>query len=300
MLLVHDISHHQMENEPPVSLVDLPDLCLLAVLRCLADDPVSLLSAARAHRRLHQAAAVALSSITVTLKQQQQLDSVLLYLEQHDKHVGSVQLTAMPLSRNITLRQLPPNLQLTSLQFDDMHLQLQRGDGFQGVLRPGLPLKQLRLQRCKLLDGAEGVAAAWQALSLLSGLDYLSISCWAIAGDISFPTAVLSKLQQLTYLELRQIARGSFLRADESVRTLQSLQALTRLVALSTRCAGPYCITASMLSQSCQLTRLELATPDVLEPAALAGKTRLKHLVVNVRGDSGHVAGLVSQLQHLT
>jgi hypothetical protein len=266
----------------------------------LTDDPVSLFSAARAHSKLHQAADVALSSICVDVKQQQQVDSLLLFFHKHGKHLDSMQLTVVlpRLCQTISLHHLPPHLQLTSLLLDNMRVQLQPGDGFHGVLRPGLPLKQLRLQNCTLLGGARALAAAWQALSLLSGLEVLNISCRADIGEISFPTAVLSQLQQLTCLELQQFDSGSFLVADDTVPALQPLQRLTRLAALSICCRFPYPVTASMLSQSCHLTRLELAFPGVLEPAALAGQTQLRHLAIRSHNSPERVSGLLSQLQH--
>jgi hypothetical protein len=65
----------------PSWLLALPDPCLLAVLQCCAaDDRRSLFSAARAHSRLHQAAVLALSSITAVVSHQQQADSVLVYV----------------------------------------------------------------------------------------------------------------------------------------------------------------------------------------------------------------------------
>ena len=154
-------------------MLDLPDPCLLAVLRCLKNDRISLFNAANAHSRLHQAAVVALSSITVTLQRKWQMDSLLLYLKQYGKQLGSVQLEAWQ-----PLRQLPPTLRVTSLIFNNMRLQLQPGNGFQGVLRPGLPLKQLQLQECAVLDGAgddQRLTAAWGVLSLLTELEALSI-----------------------------------------------------------------------------------------------------------------------------
>lgn len=63
-------------------------------------------------------------------------------------------------------------------------------------MRPGLPLKQLQLHDCMLLDWAEGLGAA---LSLLPGLQHLSIRARCSFG---FPMTALLGLQQLTYLEL--------------------------------------------------------------------------------------------------
>lgn len=71
-------------------LLQLPDPCLLAMLRCCADDPRTLFSAARAHSRLHQTAVLAASSVKAVLHQQ--ADSVLQYLESYGQHVSSITL----------------------------------------------------------------------------------------------------------------------------------------------------------------------------------------------------------------
>jgi hypothetical protein len=74
-------------------LTDLPDPCLLAVMHCLSDDPVSLCSAARTHSRLHQAAVVALSTVKACyMTQQRTAGSLLPYLRKHAQHINSMQL----------------------------------------------------------------------------------------------------------------------------------------------------------------------------------------------------------------
>jgi hypothetical protein len=74
-------------------LLALPDPCLLRVLQCCAaDDHRSLFNAARAHSKLHQAAVVALRSITLHVSQQQQIDGVMVYLGKHHQHVDSFEL----------------------------------------------------------------------------------------------------------------------------------------------------------------------------------------------------------------
>ena len=108
-----------MPSTEPASLLQLPDTALVAVLQCCADDQRSLFSAARAHSRLHQTAVQALSSVVSVVSQQQQQDSLLLYLGKHGRHVSSIELRAVqpvwPVTWRVTLRQLPPNLQLSSL-----------------------------------------------------------------------------------------------------------------------------------------------------------------------------------------
>jgi hypothetical protein len=132
---------------------------LLAVLQFCADDLHTLFSAARVHSKLHQAAVMALSSLSVRLSQQQQADALLLYLSKHGQYINSMELRGNIMDDPVTLRQLPPILRLDSLKLRALHVQLQAGDGFQGLVRPGVPLKQLRLYDCTLLDREEGLAA---------------------------------------------------------------------------------------------------------------------------------------------
>lgn len=139
-------------------LLALPDPCLLEVLQyCAAEDKRTLFNAARAHSRLQQAAVAALNSITaVNCNQQQVLDSVLLYLGKHGRHLDSVQLKVRgPQWGAVDLRQLPPNLRLSSLHLESFSLQLQPGKIFRGVLGVAADLaglKQLHLCGGTLVD----------------------------------------------------------------------------------------------------------------------------------------------------
>jgi hypothetical protein len=271
---------------------------------CAADDLRSIFSAARAHSRLHQAAVAALSSITTSLSQQKQLNDVLLYVEKYSRYVDSISIEGR---WKAILHQLPPSLQLSSLQLETVRLQLLAGNGFQGVLGAAAAvaaLKQLRLTNCLVLDDQQGLAAALSPLS--SVLEHLSISTLRFKGDrqVVFPTAVLRQLQQLTYLELARIrAQGP----DEASPALQPLEALTRLVdlrliSLESRHGRRTKVSDSMLSGMQQLTRLELCAVDP-EPGVLAGKTMLQHLVLQSPRPSGDVAvsmaQLLSHMQHL-
>jgi hypothetical protein len=100
-----------------------------------------------------------------------------LYLQKYGQHVRSISLRGAAADDDdiptFTICQLPPDLpKLSSLQFDNLKLQMQPGSGSEAVVRAGLPLKQLDLNHCVLLDGEEGLAAA---LSLLPELEHLSI-----------------------------------------------------------------------------------------------------------------------------
>jgi hypothetical protein len=87
-------------------------------------------------------------SIKAAFTQKQQVDSVLLYLHKHGRHIDAIDLRtdlSHASADRFKLRQLPPHLQLTSLLLDSMCVQLQAGRGFSGVLGPATAgLKQLR------------------------------------------------------------------------------------------------------------------------------------------------------------
>jgi hypothetical protein len=277
----------------PFPLLDLPDACLLAVLQCCAvSDQRSVISAAQAHSRLHQAAVEALCSINAVVWGQQQVDSVLLYLDRHGNHVRSVKLWGPPIGGAfLTLRQLPPSMKQHSLDLERWQVQLQPGHGFQGVLgaaAAGLSLlKQLRLCDCQLLDG---VASLEAALQQLPALEHLSISAMhsvpASCELVLFPTGVLQQLTQLTYLELDLVGLQG---PDQASPALQPLQALTRLAHLRLKCVEEDTVggadgvwprvTASMLSGAGSVTHLALNCA-VFELDALGHMPKLQHLVL--------------------
>jgi hypothetical protein len=271
----------ETDQADEVSLSELPDPCLLAVLQCCAAiDQRSVLSAARAHSRLHQAAVLALRSITAVVKSQEQVNSVLLYLSKHGQHLDSVSIEDEHGYHPLTLH-LPTALtvQLRSLQLKEMLLV---GEDFRGVLGP--TLTQLQLKKCRMLGNAT-VDALAASLSQLVGLEHLSLTgSWRRTGNecFKFPTAVLQQLQRLTYLQLKDV---HLLGPDDGSPTLQPLQGLTRLQDLRVKevWAGRgnhISITASMLSGAHHLTRLHVDECEhaYIEPAVLAGKTRLQHL----------------------
>jgi hypothetical protein len=269
-----------------------------------------------------------LHGITVNVIDQQQMDSVLLYLNKYGQHVDSIHLFGVEkgeeegeVELQVELRQLPFNLQLSSLQLEHLHLQLQPGNGSHGVLGAAAivaALKQLQLHDCELLDGEEQLAAAlWQ---LPAGLEHLSIS--GLTWDhlwVQVPTGVLQQLQQLTYLELTRCRLKS---PVEGQLALQPLQALTLLQDLRLAAddgemdklpADDDRLEASMLSGAQHLTRLEVSGcwhedgPFWVEPGVLVGKSQLQHLqlvnccigsLAGVRNKAGG-ADLLSYLQDL-
>jgi hypothetical protein len=283
-------------------LLALPDPCLLQVLQCCAaDDHRGLFSAARAHTRLHQAAVVALHSISLRLSQQQQIDGVTGYLSKHGQHVNSLELRGHPvLSRWIQLRQLPPQVQLSSLQLERLCLQLQPGNGFQGVLGAAATvaaLMQLELSDCELLGSGASQALAAALTQLPAGLEHLTVRELFIRGHmVSFPAGVLQQLPHLTYLELGEVNIAG---VDDTSPVLQPLQALTRLVGLKLTCLEEVAVTSSMLSGMQQLTYLEMDEGEQLEPGCLAGKVKLQHLCLSDCSIDGGGAGVAQLLSHL-
>jgi hypothetical protein len=277
-----------------------------------------------------------MSSITAILSNQQQLDSLVLgYLSNHSQHIDSISLTGGEFV-SIKLRQLPPELtKLTSLAFKHLHPQLQPGKGYQGLLAAAgaaaLPLKQLRLDSCSLLDHNQGLAAA---LARLPSLEHLSIVCSkeVVGYPLHLPLQeVLPGLQQLTYLKLQEVglARANPYRSYEGSDSsedscsssdeesegskplskvavqMQHLSVLTRLADL--RLLSVACrFTASMLSGVQSLTHLQLKqsydrSGGSFDPAALAGRTLLQHLDLQFQSLLDHDRGeqLLSQLQQL-
>jgi hypothetical protein len=205
-------------------LLALPRPCLLAVLQCLAaDDQRSFFCAARAHSRLHQAAVLALRSITAVVTQQQQADSVLLYLSKHGQHVDSVSIEYTGDDGECAFCfshfPYPDAMQLRSWLVSNMVL----GGGLQQVLGPALT--QLQLIECRMFDDA-AIHALNAALSQLPDLQHLSLRGLGTGEDFTecyeFPTCVLQQLQQLTYLELEAIGYWG---TDSNRPILQPLQA---------------------------------------------------------------------------
>jgi hypothetical protein len=308
-----------MDNEEGSAtlLVQLPKPCLVAVLQHLTDDPANLFSAARSHSRLHQAAAVALRSIKAVISDSWTLDQSLLpYLARHGQYIDNLHLRGHVFVQY--LHHLPSKLQLTSLVLVntevqlyttlDLHnpgVELGARYSWQGVLGAAeMPLKQLELRDCTLLDGTKGLEAA---LEHLPGLEHLSVdypSTRGCAYHVYFPTNVLEQMQQLTHLDLK----GNWLLSGRprGATSLRPLQVLTRLVDLRLGSRDAESITTEMLSGLCLLTRLDLpgdSPGTTIAPGALAGKTRLQHLDIrrcNIADGAAGVAELLSQLQHLT
>jgi hypothetical protein len=290
-------------NEP--KLLQLPDPCLSQVLHCCSDDLCSLFSAARVHSKLHQAVTT-LSSMTVQLDSQQRVRGMLMYLAKHGQRVANMDLAGMMLGAcwisdlPISLYDLPTTLQLDSLTLTDLNVQLQpacaaaaNGRIWQGVVRPGVPLKQLRLHFCRMLDGMEGLAAA---LTLLPGLQHLSINVnWNSDRKFRFAAEVLTGLQHLTYFELL----GRLQETGPECPPLQSLQSLTRLADLRLDLKEPAAVDSSMLAGMQLLSRLEVIGCAQFDPAALAGKKQMQHLELDcsiIAADAAVGASGVSRL----
>lgn len=288
-----------LPSEPSagVSLLDLPEACLVVVLQgCAADGASSLFSAARAHSRLHQAALLALHSLAVTVARQQQVDSVLMFLGKHGGGLVRSLAVRATVRGAARLRQLPPNLQLTSLQLERVRLQAQARRGWQGMLAASVTstLKQLRLSHIEAVGNTDD-ALEVTLRQLPAGLEHLSIRNVNVNGArLVFDFSVLQQLQQLTHLELA----STF--STDPWQQQPAVQALPKLADLRV-CDTAYLvdrIIAGLLSGTQHLTRLEL-THCTFQPEALNGKTLLQHLRLEGCYWRYSDAELLSQLQHL-
>lgn len=243
-------------------LLGLPDEVLEVVLGCCAaNDLFSLLSAARAHSQLHQAAKK-VTSIRAILPNQQKMDGLLDYLKKHRQdlqELDSIDIAARRSSSmgryHIFLYDLPhKKLQkLRSLSFSNYFLQLRPVAGIQGVLGLTTDLTQLQLNSCKLCENGAGLAAA---LAQLTNLKHLTISevCLLLHGR-SFHVPSLPLLQHLTHLELS----GDKLQDADGLRHLEGATGLKhlRLIGLGAT------IRASYLSGLQDLTYLEVMPKGV-------------------------------------
>jgi hypothetical protein len=319
-----------------VSLLQLPDHCLVKVLSYFVDDARSMLSAARASSRLHQAAGQAVREITAVWNQQQQpgpeaaaaarsmVDSVVLCCTKYAHRLRSVFICDEPRAGDIVdtraldnintesyiLRELPRTLQkLTRLKFTGLQVQLQPADGHQGVVAAGMPLKQLELRNCTLLDGMQGLAAApglAAALALLPGLRYLQFAFNrpGMFAGCCLPAGALQMLPQLTYLELAV--------AQLSPSDLLQLQGLIHMKSLWLHSTLLYTINAGLLSGMQQLTQLKVHScympgatvhnSSSFDPGALVGHAQLQHLELHyctLVGGSAGTAQLLLYLPHL-
>lgn len=149
--------------------------------------------------------------------------------------------------------------------------------------------------------------AGFSTLSGLSDLERLAFGCKTVntSDTAPFPFDVLQHLPKLTHL---QVMRTKHTTGDQAFSnqpvSLHSLHALTGLQLLQLQLPYPASVPAGALS-SVQLTQLLIgySVKSVLEPAALAGQTHLKHLKFTGRlvpeGAAG-VAQLLEQLLQLT
>jgi hypothetical protein len=239
---------------------------------------------------------LAASSIRAVNAQQQHVDSVLLYLRNHGQHVHSIDLKGA-VCHTVSLQELPhAKLQgLSSLKLCNLDLQLQPGDGFQGVLGAVMPLKRLRFAWCTLhapRPGQDGLAAA---LLLLPDLQHLSLDGSGRAKSSLGTCNALQELQQLTYLELSH----GWVRDQHGPWQLQQL---TRLQDLRLFCGKGDTLQASMLSSLQRLTHFIVHGSydgGVFEAGALAGKTQLQHFELMGCDNAGGSAGIAELLSHL-
>lgn len=171
------------------SLLQLPDECLQAVLRFHAHDPITLFSAARAHSRLQQAAAVVPKTLKMAIcessRAQQQINSLLTYSSRYVPHIRSVDISSVyrwswdmlcsPRKIEALVCELPAGLQLRSLRLEAAGVQLSPCGGLRGVLEGLTSLTLLQLLGCTLLEEVGCPTVPLEQLLTLQHLEVTAI-----------------------------------------------------------------------------------------------------------------------------
>jgi hypothetical protein len=162
-------------------LLQLPDHCLLNIMQCLVGDPRTLFRAARAHRRLHQAAVLAASTTWACDLTQQRVDSIQLYFQKYGQHVSNIILAGSPyltqaptISILIQLHNLP---KLSRLTLEVLRVQMQFDQNVHGMFMTKAPIMQLQLAECVLVDGGQGLQAILSGLPMLHHLSIHEVHC---------------------------------------------------------------------------------------------------------------------------
>jgi hypothetical protein len=287
-------------EEAPLSLLQLPEPCLHAVLRCHVEDPRSLFNAARAHNRLHAAAAVVLTSCSMKCSEpepsQSQLHSLQLYLSRHRQNVRSLKVQSNR-AWLVSLSELPEGLQLQRLYLEDVNVQLWPFNGSLGVLEAATALTQLQPLRCRLL-GDNRLAMLARTLQLLPTLQHLCISdledAWVPLMQFVLPGNVLQQLRGLSHLELARCALR--------LQSAEPLQQLTKLRDLRLRHSPMSDHIMGGLAGMQQLTRLELEPVGGVPylPSLLGGKTQLLHVDIRCDNPRETKSGYARDVEQLT
>jgi hypothetical protein len=291
------------------SVLDLPSESLLALMSLC--DTCTLSNVAQAHSKLRQPAALVISKRSWNRPlTQQQINSRVLWLTNHSELVSKLHLSGRSTYRSaVSLRELPAQLQLDSLSLHELHIQLQAGVGFAGVLHPGDPLKQLQLHDCMLQYGEDGLEAAFAQLPQLQDLSTARLEAMGM-DRTQFPGELLLSVPLLTRLEL--VYAYDVLPCCSALQHLPSLTALQDLT-IEITCSADnedeeddsagIKISASMLQPLQQLTSLQLYLAGAaFEPAALSGKTLLQKLHLFdavITGGAAGVSALLHELQQL-
>lgn len=298
LMLLQGCRRHQASRgaaDTAMSLLQLPDECLQAVLRCHANDLKTLCNAARTHSRLCQEAAAVLNSIRVCgvrvspAKAQQQMNSLLAYSARHSGHISSIDIdNAYNYSKqdervDFYIHELPTGLaQLSSLRLTSVGVQLCPRRGMRGVLEALTSLTQLQLVRCTLLERPGCLAAALQQLPKLQHLKLLNKRNRRALHANNSHSAFLHgapQLPALTHLHLSGV----------KLPGLESFQLLTNLWALKLHLIQPvYGVTETALAGVQQLTMLELSYAyggpvPLFKRGALASMSSLQHLCLDQR-----------------
>jgi hypothetical protein len=255
---------------------------------------------------------VALSSISITVNNQQQIQGLRRYLVLHSSEVTSLDVRYAG-TDELSWCALPKGLKLKNLQLAGFNLELSDNGDWDNTdsLSEGPSLTQLCLRECNM----ETLGSLYSALSNLPSLQHLKlVSIGTYEEDVphdwdcgSFWPPVLKDLQNLTFLEVGSMELG-YRDSLKPLRHLTNLKSLRLDLCRPRGCS----ITASMLSSMQQLTHLDVAASLKLSSrgarldfAALTHLPQLQHLRAWVGemsytlSETGDVAAAFLVLQRL-
>jgi hypothetical protein len=211
---------------------------------------------------------MALRNISMTVGSQAQLDSILYYLgrQRTGQRIDSLRLRGI-YGMGLRLRWLPVHLQLHSLDIACMAVQLQPGNGFEGILRlQQQPLKKLRLVQVHIFDSHLTLPAG-------SSLQHLELSpVLTAAPKPLLAVEQLQQQQQLTYLDLAGVPLQYSGQVSSSLQFVGVLDQLRDL-----RVMGAYDLPQGVLANLTKLERIIL-TARSLAVGVLLELQRLQEL----------------------
>jgi hypothetical protein len=229
--------------------------------------------------------------------EQEQLDSLSLYLARHGQHVSSLVVTDdNGNGPNLTLPEFATCSQLRSLSLSGPPVQLGPSSiGHQGVLRAVPQLTRLEVSSLSsIVDTDSGAVTA--ALAGLTGLQHLELSSF----DMSVQGISIAALaQQLTHLAISLQLLGGQARRSRQIRGLPQLQELTLEHDGDDEVLGAGGLAGLRHLMKLFFHKQSSAMHGCLEPSVFADLPQLQQLVLYDVDIAGAPATLLQELERL-